>query len=73
VQSVELREELARRLSEGESIATEARGIVRQQQEVIASLQGKLGALSPRSRPPKARPPRSKPCTRSFRAAARTA
>ena len=45
VQSVELREELARRLSEGESIATEARGIVRQQQEVIASLQGKLGAL----------------------------
>ncbi|MDX9885159.1 uroporphyrinogen-III C-methyltransferase [Thauera sp.] len=45
VQSVELREELARRLSEGESIATEARGIVRQQQEVIASLQGKLGML----------------------------
>lgn len=45
VQSVELREELARRLSEGESVATEARGIVRQQQEVIASLQGKLGAL----------------------------
>ena len=33
VQSVELREELARRLSEGESIATEARGIVRQQQQ----------------------------------------
>lgn len=45
LQSVELREELARRLSDGESIATEARGIVRQQQEVIASLQGKLGAL----------------------------
>lgn len=45
LQSFELREELARRLSEGESIATEARGIVRQQQEVIASLQGKLGAL----------------------------
>ncbi|HHW64675.1 MAG TPA: hypothetical protein GX403_12155 [Rhodocyclaceae bacterium] len=45
LQSVELREELAWRLSEGESVATEARGIVRQQQEVIASLQGKLGAL----------------------------
>ena len=45
LQSVELREELARRLSDGESVATEARGIVRQQQEVIASLQGKLGAL----------------------------
>lgn len=44
-QSVTLREELARRLTEGESVATEARGIVRQQQEVIASLQGKLGAL----------------------------
>ncbi len=46
LQSVELREELARRLADGESIATEARGIVRQQQEVIAALQGKLGALA---------------------------
>lgn len=45
LQSAELREELARRLTEGETVATEARGIVRQQQEVIASLQGKLGAL----------------------------
>lgn len=45
VQSVTLREELARRLSEGETVAAEARGIVRQQQEVIASLQGKLGVL----------------------------
>ena len=44
-QAVTLREELAKRLSEGESVASEARGIVRQQQEVIASLQGKLGAL----------------------------
>lgn len=44
-QSVTLREELARRLSDGETVAAEARGIVRQQQEVIASLQGKLGVL----------------------------
>ncbi len=43
--AITLREELAQRLSEGETIATEARGIVRQQQEVIASLQGKLGVL----------------------------
>lgn len=41
-----LREELAQRLSEGERVASEARGIVRQQQEVIAALQGRLGALS---------------------------
>ena len=40
-----LREELAQRLAEGETGAVEARGIVRQQQEVIASLQGKLGVL----------------------------
>lgn len=45
LQSVELRAELARRLAEGETLGAEARGIVRQQQEVIASLQGKLGAL----------------------------
>lgn len=44
-EAVALREELAKRLSEGESVASEARGVVRQQQEVIASLQGKLGAL----------------------------
>lgn len=44
-QAVTLREELAKRLTEGESVASEARGVVRQQQEVIASLQGKLGAL----------------------------
>lgn len=44
-QSAELRETLARRLSEGEQLAAEARGVVRQQQEVLASLQGKLGAL----------------------------
>ncbi|MBN8441320.1 MAG: uroporphyrinogen-III C-methyltransferase [Thauera sp.] len=44
-QSAELREELARRLGEGETIATEARGISRQQQETIAALQGKMGAL----------------------------
>lgn len=40
-----LREETARRLSDGDTIATEARAIARQQQELISSLQGKLGAL----------------------------
>lgn len=45
VQAVKLREELASRLSEGETVATEARGMIRQHQETIASLQGKLGAL----------------------------
>lgn len=45
LQTLKMREEIASRLSEGETIATEARGMMRQQQEVIASLQGKLGAL----------------------------
>ena len=45
LQAVTLREELASRLSEGETVATEARGMIRQQQETIASLHGKLGAL----------------------------
>ncbi len=45
MQTGQLREEIASRISEGETIATEARGMMRQQQEVIASLQGKLGAL----------------------------
>ena len=45
LQTGQLREEIASRLSDGETIATEARGMMRQQQEVIASLQGKLGAL----------------------------
>lgn len=40
-----LRQELAARLAEGETLATEARGALRQQQEVIAALQGKLGLL----------------------------
>jgi uroporphyrin-3 C-methyltransferase len=40
-----LREELARRLSEGDTVVTETRVIARQQQELISSLQGKLGAL----------------------------
>ena len=48
VQTGQLREEIASRLSDGETIATEARGMMRQQQEVIASLQGKLGALESR-------------------------
>lgn len=45
LQAVTLREELASRLSEGETVATEARGMIRQQQETITSLHGKLGAL----------------------------
>lgn len=44
-QVTELREELARRLSEGEGAATEARIVARQQQEALSSLQGKLGAI----------------------------
>ena len=44
-QSTQLREMLASRLAQSESLASEARGIVRQQQETMASLQGKLGAL----------------------------
>ncbi|HPE03819.1 MAG TPA: hypothetical protein PK101_04315, partial [Thauera sp.] len=40
MQTGQLREEIASRISEGETIATEARGMMRQQQEVIASLQG---------------------------------
>lgn len=48
LQTGQLREEIASRLSDGETIATEARGMMRQQQEVIASLQGKLGALESR-------------------------
>lgn len=41
----ELREELASRLSAGDTVATEARAIARQQQETLAALQGKVGAL----------------------------
>ncbi|ACK54198.1 MULTISPECIES: uroporphyrinogen-III C-methyltransferase [Thauera] len=48
LQTGQLRAEVASRLSDGETIATEARGMMRQQQEVIASLQGKLGALESR-------------------------
>ena len=48
LQTGQLRAEVASRLSDGEIIATEARGMMRQQQEVIASLQGKLGALESR-------------------------
>ncbi|MDO9596659.1 MAG: uroporphyrinogen-III C-methyltransferase [Azoarcus sp.] len=44
-QADSLRGEVANRLSAGETIATEVRAISRQQQESIASLQGKLGAL----------------------------
>ena len=45
VQASQLRETLASRLADSESVGAEARGIVRQQQETIATLQGKLGAL----------------------------
>lgn len=44
-QADELKETLARRLASSESLGNEARTIARQQQEVIAQLQGKLGAL----------------------------
>lgn len=43
--TLDLRAELAQRLSAGESSAVEARAIVRQQQESLSALQGKLGAL----------------------------
>ncbi len=41
----ELRVELARRLNESDAAVAAARGVTTQQQEAIASLQGKLGAL----------------------------
>lgn len=44
-QGAVLRTELAARLAEGNTLATEARGIARQQQEALAALQGKLGAI----------------------------
>lgn len=40
-----LREELASRLNAGDTVATEARAIARQQQETLAAVQGKIGAL----------------------------
>lgn len=40
-----VREEVAQRLTAGESAVTEYRALGRQQQETIAALQGKLGAL----------------------------
>ncbi len=40
-----LRTQLAQRLSESETVSTEARAVTRQQQESIAILQGKFGAL----------------------------
>ena len=41
----EVREELARRLSEGDAVAREARALARQGQESLQSLQAKVGAL----------------------------
>lgn len=40
-----VRQEVAQRLSAGESAVTESRALARQQQEAVAALQGKLGAL----------------------------
>lgn len=47
-QGAVLREELANRLAASNTLATEARGIARQQQETLAAVQGKLGALESR-------------------------
>lgn len=43
-----LRQELAQRLVEGDTVAKEARGIARQGQEGLAALQGKVGAIEGR-------------------------
>ncbi|WP_342773503.1 uroporphyrinogen-III C-methyltransferase [Azoarcus indigens] len=43
--NTQTREELARRLAESDTAATEVRALNRQQQEALATLQGKLGAL----------------------------
>lgn len=44
-QSQSLREEVAQRVTSGESASAELRALLRQQQDAIAALQGKLGAL----------------------------
>lgn len=43
-----LRQELAQRLSEGDTLAKEARGVARQGQETLAALQAKVGAIEGR-------------------------
>ena len=45
MQVASLQQELARRLSDGDSIAKEGRALVRQSQEALAALQGKVGVL----------------------------
>lgn len=42
----ELRQELASRLNAGDTVAAEARALARQQQEAMAALQGRVGALA---------------------------
>lgn len=44
----DLRQELAQRLSEGDTLAKEARGVARQGQETLAALQAKVGAIEGR-------------------------
>lgn len=44
-QSQSLREEVAQRVTSGESASAELRALLRQQQDAIAAMQGKLGAL----------------------------
>ena len=43
-----MRQELAQRLAEGDTLAKEARGVARQGQESLAALQGKVGAIEGR-------------------------
>lgn len=44
----DLRQELAQRLAEGDTVAKEARGVARQGQEGLAALQSKVGAIEER-------------------------
>lgn len=48
MQVASLQQELARRLSEGDSLAREGRTLARQSQEVLAALQAKVGVLEAR-------------------------
>ena len=45
IQVASLQQELARRLSDGDSLAREGRALARQSQEVLAALQAKVGVL----------------------------
>ncbi len=48
MQVASLQQELARRLSDGDSVAKEGRALARQSQEALATLQGKVGVLEAR-------------------------